>query len=91
MVPAPLSQEAGALAEKLDSLREQRDAARRQADAQRELARLRQQLLNSRRVAIARALGFGRDLAADTGRGPEEKLAALQAAIARHRFSRHLR
>jgi glycosyltransferase involved in cell wall biosynthesis len=85
-----LSQEAGAVHEKLSALRAERDDARRQSAAQRDLARLRHQLLGSRRVALARALGLGRDLGADTGRTPEEKLAHLRAAVARHAWSRHL-
>jgi glycosyltransferase involved in cell wall biosynthesis len=85
-----LSPEAGAVAEKLASLRRERDDARRQASAQRELARLRQRLLGSRRVAIAGALGLAGGLATDAGRTPEEKLAALRAAVARHGWSRHL-
>lgn len=87
---SPLSQEAGAVAEKMESLRRERDHARRQAAAERDLARLRQHLLASRRVAVARALGLGRDLAADAGRSPEEKLTNLRAALARHFWSRHL-
>ncbi|MFN0129399.1 MAG: glycosyltransferase family 2 protein [Verrucomicrobiales bacterium] len=87
---SPLNPEAGALSEALQSLRDQRDEARRQAAAQRDLARLRQRLLSSRRVAVARALGLGRDLSTDAGRTPEEKLAALRAAVGRHPWSRHL-
>jgi len=87
---SPLSPDAGTLSDLLNSLRQQRDDARHKADAQRELARLRQRLLSSRRVAIARTLGLGRDLATDAGRTPEEKLASLRSAIARHPYSRHL-
>lgn len=87
---SPLSPEAGTIAEKLATLRRERNDARGQAAAQRELARLRQRLLGSRRIAIALALGLGRDLAADAGRTPEDKLASLRAAMARHAWSRHL-
>lgn len=87
---SPLSPDAGALTEALQSLRDQRDEARRQATAQRDLARLRQRLLSSRRVALARALGLGHDLATDAGRTPDEKLAALRAAVDRHAWSRPL-
>lgn len=86
----PLSPEAGAVAEKLRTLRHERDEARRQSAAQRDLARLRQQLISSRRVTLACALGLGRDLATDAGRTPEDKLAHLRAALARHPWSRHL-
>jgi len=87
---SPLTPEAGAVAEKIQSLRHERDDARHQAAAQRELARLRQQLLASQRITIARALGLGRDLAADTGRTPEENPANLRDALRRHAWSRHL-
>jgi glycosyltransferase involved in cell wall biosynthesis len=85
----PLTPDAGSVTEKIQSLQRERDSARHQAAAQRELARLRQQLLASRKVAIARALGLGRDLATDSGRTPEEKLANLRHALLRHPWSRH--
>jgi glycosyltransferase involved in cell wall biosynthesis len=87
---SPLTRDAGAVTEKIQSLRRERDNARHQAAAQRELARLRQQLLASWRITVARAFGLGRDLAADTGRTPEEKLDNLRHALRRHAWSRHL-
>lgn len=80
---APLAVEAGALAEKVARWRQERDDARAQAGALRELARLRQKLAASRRFGWLRALGFAKDLAADTGKTPAEKLEHLRAAIAR--------
>jgi hypothetical protein len=85
---APLTSEAGKLSDRLVSLRRERDHARAQLGALRELARLRLRLLESKWVTLGRTLGFARGLDSDQGSTPEEKLAALRAAVGRSKWLR---
>ena len=76
----PLSASTG-LAEKYQHLRDDSSCHQFEAKAAKQLARLRNQLLRSRWIALGRAFGACRNLSADAGKNPQEKLQNLRRAV----------
>jgi glycosyltransferase involved in cell wall biosynthesis len=74
------------LAEKYESAREAKRQAEADRKALRELAKARQALLDSRWLALGRLFGAGKELNADTGKTPQEKLASLKVAAGRSKW-----